>query len=136
MIYFHASGGQPFTLSIFNSTCYVKDKHGNVATFERLSFVENGTVLHIDHFALTNDERNRGRGEEVLRAFARLVAEHEPLISAIKFSLYGRSVGEVQRLANGREDLLRSLEAIDVWQERPNSRDVIIVHGTWLRGNW
>lgn len=136
MIYIYASGRQPFTLSIFNSKYYVEDEHGKVATFENVSLQENNTIVHVDHFALTTDTRNKGRGEEVLRAFARLVAEHEPPIRQIKFSLYKRSGGDVATLADGREALLNRIGAIKVWQEKPNSRDVIVVHGNWLRGNW
>ncbi|WIE32640.1 hypothetical protein [Agrobacterium tumefaciens] len=136
MIYFFASGNTPFTLSIFNSKCYVRDEDGDVAFFESISFQENDTVLQIDHFALTTDLRNKGRAEEVLRAFAELVAVQKPAILEIKFSLHRRLTGDIQSLADGRERLLRRIGAIDVWQERPNSYGVIVVHGRWRSDDW
>lgn len=136
MIYFYANNNEPYTLSASNTNCYVRDDDGNVATFENISFQENFSVLHIDHFALTTDVRNKGRGMEVLRAFAKVVAKHQPPIQQIKFSLYRRSTGSTESLANGREKLLQRIGAKDVGQEKPNSRDVIVVTGTWYRDDW
>lgn len=135
-ISFCAYDGTPYTLINSALDCYVKEGRHSIATFETMSFRNRGSVLHIDHFAVTTSMRGRGKGAAILRGFAQLVMEQRPCVDRITFDLgRARDGSYIEKLAEARSELLKAIGAHDIREGRPNSRR-ICVSVVWGRDRW
>lgn len=128
-------GGTPYELTMFYAPdCYVKEGSGAIATFETMSL--KGTTLHIDHFAMDHSLRGSGKAEQVLRGFARLVAEQTQGVKQITFDLHRSLAGDdIEKLACARSALLERIGARNVRLRRPNE-NCICVAAVWDKADW
>mgnify|MGYP003150530414 FL=1 len=132
-------GGAPYQLNLHSEDCYGYLDQKHVCTFETMHIQRNS--LHIEHFAIVTDVIGHKLGQQILRAFARLVDEQNPSLGYMSFSLHRstsatkRSQESLLKLAEARKQLLEEIGAVDIEINRPNS-ECYDVTAKWYKAMW
>ncbi|MDO5631866.1 MAG: hypothetical protein Q4G22_08515 [Paracoccus sp. (in: a-proteobacteria)] len=128
-------GSTPYRLTAaVPRDCHVYQGASYIATFETMEW--RGDTLHIDHFAVDAAMKGQGKGEAVLRGFARLVAEQAPDITRITFDLYRHTEDrDVEKLAQARRNLLDRIGATEL-NQRKTATGNICVSAVWDKQHW
>ncbi|TQN55374.1 hypothetical protein FLX27_29885 [Agrobacterium tumefaciens] len=132
-IRFYGKDDADYILTDFSPDCYVRQGGQSIGTFETMSLRNDGSVLHIDHFAVTSAMEGHAKGEPILRSFALMCLEQRPGIDRITFDLgRARDGSNIEKLAQARADLFAAIGAHDIQKSRPNHRRVC-VSAVWDR---
>ena len=132
--YFKCDGAEYLIHPPIVPDCVVKEGNREIAYFETMNL--NGSVLHVDHFALSLSQVGNRRADEVLRGFANLVSRQLPEVDVIAFDLFRcGSSSDIYKLAKARASLLERIGATDIRRFEPNN-DRIVVSGKWEKISW
>jgi len=123
----------------WGDACVARALGLDIANFETISYPSPGTVIHIDHFAVTGEMRGLGLGELCLRQFAAVAIQKKQNVVTLHFEVH-RMVGDptpaaVQSVAVARQTLFQNVGMTNT-SINPTNQNRCVVKGDWHRASW